>query len=186
MGLLYRGAPDCDFTPSSNKSNLLNHLGRKKWCPCKQCGWTVQQARGGQIDGRTTRYRKRPTEMDEDNGGGHTAVDVDVDMVVVAEKDVQSHLSKQFPGSRCEVAVAIGRVDLVVDNLKLIIEIKRASNWMHGLGQIVAYSRFFPGYQRVLQLFGPFSSQVDLETIVESCKIENVAVWTMPFFGDHP
>lgn len=121
--------------------------------------------------------------MDEDTEGAHSAgVNID-DTVVLVEKDVQTHLSKQFHGSRCEVAVAIGRVDLVVDNLKLVIEIKRASNWMHGLGQIVAYSRFFPGYQRVLQLFGPFPSQTDLDTIVESCKTEKVVVWTMPSLG---
>jgi len=96
---------------------------------------------------------------------------------VVREKDVQMHLAKQFHGSRCEVYVPIGRIDLVVDNLKLIIEIKQATSWMHGLGQIIAYSKYFPGYQRVLQLFGHMPT-IDLDTIFDACKIQDVVVWT--------
>lgn len=53
MVFSYHGAPGCDFKPTSSKSGFLKHLQRKRWCPCQERGWTVEQARSGH-DARKT------------------------------------------------------------------------------------------------------------------------------------
>ena len=57
MGIIYKGAPGCNFTPSRQKSDFLKHINRKTWCPCKECNWSVEKAINGQVDGRALRYR---------------------------------------------------------------------------------------------------------------------------------
>lgn len=53
MGLEYHSAPGCDFRPTKWKNTFQKHLDRKKWCPCQECGWTLEAATQGQQDGRT-------------------------------------------------------------------------------------------------------------------------------------
>ena len=52
MGLIYYGAPACSFKPSHRKSVFMRHHTMKGWCPCKEAGWTIDDAVQGQQDGR--------------------------------------------------------------------------------------------------------------------------------------
>lgn len=54
--MIYKGAPGCDFKGSRFSTDLRKHLNRKSWCPCKDANWTVEKAKEGQVDLRSTRY----------------------------------------------------------------------------------------------------------------------------------
>lgn len=58
MGLIYRPAPGCRYTPTPQKALMRKHLNSKLQCPCKQAHWTIEDAVRGQVDGRTTRYQR--------------------------------------------------------------------------------------------------------------------------------
>ena len=45
MPYLYHGAPGCDLNPNRFSTTLRSHLRRKKHCPCKDVGWTVDMGR---------------------------------------------------------------------------------------------------------------------------------------------
>lgn len=67
--MIYKGAPGCDFKGSRFSTDLRKHLNRQSWCPCKNAKWTVAKSRQGQVDGRSTRYRRH----------SHGASDIRVD-----------------------------------------------------------------------------------------------------------
>lgn len=51
----YRGAAGCNFS-TQHRHVFRNHLQRKTWCQCKDCGWTIEQACAG-VDGRSSEAR---------------------------------------------------------------------------------------------------------------------------------
>lgn len=69
----------------------------------------------------------------------------------------------------------VGRIDIVTDTH--IYEVKRARNWMHGLGQLLVYSNYHKGKKLVLILFGDRSTWDNLNTeIVWNCNIYGIEV----------
>jgi hypothetical protein len=55
-------------------------------------------------------------------------------------------------GGDTEVSCPCGRIDLLTD--RYIIELKRASQWKHALGQLLSYSAYHLHQKRVIYLFG--------------------------------
>jgi hypothetical protein len=49
---------------------------------------------------------------------------------------------KEALGARSEVNTDVGYIDLLTDTL--LIEIKAACTWKHGLGQLICYGRYYP------------------------------------------
>jgi len=77
------------------------------------------------------------------------------------EKWVQKFLiSNIFKSAQEEVVTEVGRIDLLTEDF--LIEIKKYSDWKHGIGQLNAYSIFYPTRKKVLILFSdsPKSKQV--------------------------
>lgn len=68
---------------------------------------------------------------------------------------VRDALAASIPGARTEIACSSGFVDVVTPDE--IIEVKRAQLWKGGLGQVLVYSKDFPGLKPRLHLFGPRS-----------------------------
>lgn len=74
------------------------------------------------------------------------------------EKHVQDRIAEILDG-KTEVPVKVGRIDVLTENL--LIEVKNANNWMHGIGQLVTYGYYYPDHVKVLVLFdGEESSDV--------------------------
>lgn len=96
------------------------------------------------------------------------------------EREIQKLLASQLHGSRMEVPVPMGRVDLVSDDPPLVIEIKYGAAWMHGLGQVLVYGSCFPTHAKILQLFGQLPANTDPTTVTTHCRAHGVAVWFWP------
>lgn len=69
------------------------------------------------------------------------------------ERKIQLRLAKEMQG-QIEVNTIVGNIDLLTDTE--IIEIKRWSEWKTALGQILAYSRYYPDKTKRIHLFGTF------------------------------
>lgn len=78
--------------------------------------------------------------------------------------------------ARKEVKTPVGRVDLVIDAQKRIVEIKCYRQWKGALGQVQQYTRFFPGYESWLLLFYASGSKINAALISSSCLNFNVFV----------
>ena len=85
------------------------------------------------------------------------------------EKDIQIRLHKEL-GGEMEVHTNFGYIDLLTETE--LIEIKVGNNWKHGLGQLLAYRKFYLNHKLRLHLFG-IEEQNDIS---DWCKEYNVSV----------
>ena len=85
------------------------------------------------------------------------------------EKDIQIRLHKELGGDM-EVHTNFGYIDLLTETE--LIEIKVGNNWKHGLGQLLAYRKFYLNHKLRLHLFG-IEEQNDIS---DWCKEYNVSV----------
>lgn len=76
----------------------------------------------------------------------------------VREKTIQEKVQRMFGGKR-EVHTPVGYVDLVTD--EMIVECKKARDHKHAVGQILAYSQFFPNHQKAIYLFGECPANIN-------------------------
>lgn len=90
----------------------------------------------------------------------------------LSEKNVQDKLSKRL-GFATEVSTPIGRIDMLGDDI--LCEIKTASQWKHGLGQLCGYSQYYLTHKLYLCLFD-IDKSTDIETIKQVCKEFGVVV----------
>jgi hypothetical protein len=89
------------------------------------------------------------------------------DSTVNEEKLIQDRLQKEL-GGETEVKTPVGYIDLLTSTE--IIEIKAYACWKHALGQVYAYSTYYPSLKRRLHLFGG-EPNIELEKICESLDI---------------
>lgn len=71
------------------------------------------------------------------------------------EKAIRNRLQSQL-GGLTEVATPVGRIDLLTD--LEIVEVKEISEWKHAMGQVLAYSGFYPEHKRRIHLFASKSN----------------------------
>lgn len=95
-----------------------------------------------------------------------------VDFSLQKEKEIQSILKKKFHG-KIEVQTDNGFIDLLTKNK--IIEIKHSSEWKSALGQILAYSLYYPDKEKVIYLFD-VNENCNLKNIKKTCKIYDVKI----------
>ncbi len=67
------------------------------------------------------------------------------------ERQIRDRLQSEL-GGQSEVSTAVGRIDLLTKDE--VIEIKNIRYWKGALGQILAYSAFFPEHSKRIHLFG--------------------------------
>jgi hypothetical protein len=89
------------------------------------------------------------------------------------ESQVKDCLQQQLGGLQ-EVSTPAGRIDLLTETE--IIEVKRVSDWKSALGQVLAYSGFYPDYKKRIHLFGLEADQQQLSTIKSTCLPFDVEV----------
>ena len=89
------------------------------------------------------------------------------------EHQVRDALKQQL-GGKTEVVTPSGRIDLLTETQ--IIEVKRITDWKSALGQILAYSSFYPSHQKRLHLFGTQSQEGLIADIESACLPFSVLV----------
>lgn len=89
------------------------------------------------------------------------------------EKQVRDRLQSEL-GGQTEVITAVGRIDLLTDTQ--IIEVKSFSEWKSALGQILAYSAFFPTHQKRIHLFGNETQLIKLPDVEIACLSFDILV----------
>jgi len=88
------------------------------------------------------------------------------------ESDYSNALALSLNGKR-EVSTIAGNIDILTQTQ--IIEVKPVAMWKHALGQVLAYSTFYPSHQKRIHLFGE-TQESFLEMINSVCKRFNVIV----------
>lgn len=91
----------------------------------------------------------------------------------ILESDIQKWLLRETKG-RAEVKTKFGLIDILTDDT--VIEIKRAENWKHALGQVIAYSYEYSDRRRALVLFGN-EDIIKHESVADVCAKVDVEVW---------
>jgi hypothetical protein len=87
------------------------------------------------------------------------------------EKQIQLRLQEEL-GGEIEVRTDFGYIDLLTD--KELIEIKEASNWKHGVGQLLAYSVFYK--DRVLRLHLFNTKDIRKDIIDFCCGVHDIII----------
>jgi hypothetical protein len=82
------------------------------------------------------------------------------------EKRIVKQLHAKL-GGKTEASTPVGRIDLLTENQ--LIEVKPRINWKSGLGQLLAYSKFYPQHILVLYLFDRISP-INTSTIIKFCQ----------------
>jgi RecB family endonuclease NucS len=86
------------------------------------------------------------------------------------EKLVQEKLAKEVNG-QMEIQTNVGRIDILTS--EEIIEVKKAASWKHAIGQINAYSVYYPKHQKRIHLFGKLPKN-SYEDIYLNCERDNI------------
>lgn len=81
------------------------------------------------------------------------------------EQQVRDRLHSQLNGL-IEVGTLAGRIDLLTDTE--IIEVKHVSEWKSAMGQVLAYSGFYPEHSKRVHLWGR-KGEVASATAVTTC-----------------
>ena len=92
------------------------------------------------------------------------------------EKDVVNRLQRLLGGTK-ELKTPIGRIDLLTTTH--ILEVKLFRKWKNGLGQLLAYSEYFPSHTKQLHLFSYENIDAEnLSSITKSCKKLGIDITT--------
>ena len=90
------------------------------------------------------------------------------------ELAIQDKMWEENRMLRLEVPTNVGRIDCLSN--EELIEVKRASSWKHGLGQLMAYSHGYKNHKKILHLFDYQNRDKLLSTIVPICETLGVEV----------
>jgi hypothetical protein len=93
--------------------------------------------------------------------------------VLSFERKIRDRLHAQL-GGLVEVVTPAGRIDLLTKTH--IIEIKTVGDWKSALGQILAYSGFYPEHQKRIHLFGSAFELKKLPDIEAACLSFDIKV----------
>jgi len=89
------------------------------------------------------------------------------------EQQVRDRLHIEL-GGQSEVVTAVGRIDLLTDTQ--IIEVKEFCQWKSAMGQVLAYSAFFPEHQKRIHLFGSSKDLKKLGAVISVCSSFDILV----------
>jgi len=85
------------------------------------------------------------------------------------EKSIQTKLHHKY-GGEIEVKTKAGKIDLLTN--ERLIEIKTYKDWKCALGQLIAYSMFYPDRQKCMYLFNVGDNNI--KTIQKLCDSEDI------------
>ena len=90
------------------------------------------------------------------------------------ELSIQDRMWEENSNLQLEVLTNVGRIDCLTD--RELIEVKRASAWKHGLGQLMAYSHEYQRHRKILHLFDKQNRDKLLSKVVPVCQTLEVEV----------
>ncbi len=151
--------PDCD-TDFANKANadrhfIAQHLKAIEF-KCEHCDFKCN--RKDNLEKHTC-YVKR-------NSSG----------VIVKELELNEQLKKLLNGKG--VKTPIGFIDILTD--KEIIEVKVWKRYREAIGQLLAYSMYYPTHQKHLHFFGSRLSSIEEENLLKLCTELQIYVTMTP------
>lgn len=82
------------------------------------------------------------------------------------ERKIRDRLKLEL-GGLTEVIIPVGRIDLLTETE--VIEVKHISEWKSAMGQVLAYSNFYPNHYKRLHLFSTEEQSEQLITIESTC-----------------
>lgn len=85
----------------------------------------------------------------------------------VLEQDVQKKLEKKYKCKHKKTPAGI--IDLFMPDRREIWEIKHWKSWKHAIGQLMAYSFYFPSYMLRAHFFGPIPSEEKRIVVITVC-----------------
>ena len=100
----------------------------------------------------------------------------DVPSGQMLERAVRDMMVVHDRSARIEVKTPAGCIDMLTSDA--VIEIKRMRMWKQALGQVLAYSAYYPRHMRVIHLFGVESEYADLPVIAQVSHLYGVVVRT--------
>jgi len=168
-------AQDLDVTPES----LVNSV--RGGCNQSRGTWVhpllltnIGQWLSGSFSIKISRWVEEWKESNPDNTAkynqGLQDITADDSKKDNAESLVQIRLQEEL-GGEIEVETDFGFIDLLTKDE--IIEIKLADNWKHGMGHVLAYSKFYPSHKKRLHLFAHEQEDPD---IIEFCRKYKITV----------
>lgn len=90
------------------------------------------------------------------------------------EKELQEKYKKKLNAKR-EVKTPVGYIDLLTDNK--LIELKIASNWKYGIGQLICYGTYYEDHDKWLYLFDHDDLSIDEKKNIELiCENNDIGV----------
>lgn len=120
----------------------INVPGRKEYPPINNCNRRVRIIDETVINGLLQgNFGKCPIE----------GFNLNINNERVLEKHVQERLAAEFGGGHH--TVDIGIIDILTPTM--VCELKNWDSWLKALGQILAYSYYFPERQKRIHFFGP-------------------------------
>ncbi|WP_155294516.1 MULTISPECIES: hypothetical protein [Burkholderia] len=87
---------------------------------------------------------------------------------------VRDVLSVRNPTAQAEVHTRVGYVDLLLPTA--VIEVKSFVKWKHALGQVLAYSSYYPDRRKVIHLYIPGAHRPELVEQLKICTEFNVDI----------
>jgi hypothetical protein len=113
------------------------------------------------------------------SGAGVKTLTFGISIMTQANRD-RTRLSQSFYkiknkiGGMAEVVTPSGKIDLLTDTE--VIEVKKFDEWKSALGQVLAYSAFFPSHTKHIHLFGTAQQLKKLSDIQSACLTFDVLV----------
>ncbi|MEJ2767427.1 hypothetical protein [Mycetohabitans sp. B46] len=90
------------------------------------------------------------------------------------ECSIQDMLSVCHPDGHAEVHTPVGFIDLLLPSA--VVEIKSFIKWKYALGQILAYSTYYPDYAKIIHLYVRGNQTPKLEHPLRICSQFNVHI----------
>ncbi|WP_146125833.1 hypothetical protein [Burkholderia cenocepacia] len=87
---------------------------------------------------------------------------------------VRDVLSVRNPDAQAEVHTLVGYVDLLLPTA--VIEVKSFVKWKHALGQVLAYSNYYPDRRKVIHLYIRGAQHPQLAEQLKICTELNVEI----------
>lgn len=87
---------------------------------------------------------------------------------------VRDVLSVRNPAGQAEVHTPVGYIDLLLPTA--VVEVKDFVKWKHALGQVLAYSSYYPGRRKIIHLYIPSSQSPELSEQLKICTGFNVDI----------
>ncbi len=90
------------------------------------------------------------------------------------EQQVRDRLHTQLDGLK-EVQTAAGRIELLTETE--IIEVKAVSEWKSAMGQVLAYSGFYPEHRKRIHLFGRNGEMISATAVTICLELDIIVTF---------